>query len=342
VELIQRIRGDVADKTYHYTILLTSRSAMSDVVEGLESGADDFVAKPFNKDELRVRMEAGKRIVTLEHSLEVQNERLTASNKEITEANERMRESLLSAAKIQQSYLPSEQSSHGEMQLACKYVPCDELAGDTVNIVPLDDTHVALYAIDVSGHGVPAALLSVHLSRILTRRNAPDTIIRTGDEDSGYEPEAPSRVIAKLNRRFIFDSTNQQYFTMLYGILDVEKRQFRYCSAGHPGPIVVSGDKISIQQPMPPAVGFIPAPVFQEETLELQPGDRLMFYTDGVFEIADSSEEEFGEQRLAEAFKASASESLSDALSEVLFAARAWGGGQPFDDDISLLAAEIH
>lgn len=83
LEFIRNIRSDVADPTYHYIILLTARTEMKDVVEGLDAGADDFVSKPFDKDELRVRVQAGRRIISLEHALEQQNEQLAASNREI-------------------------------------------------------------------------------------------------------------------------------------------------------------------------------------------------------------------------------------------------------------------
>ncbi len=341
VELIHKIRDDKEDQSYHYAILLTSRSEMKDLVEGLEAGADDFVAKPFDKDELRVRVQAGERIIRLEQALEEQNLKLEASNREITQANQRMRESLLSAATIQQSYLPPAQMEIGSTRFACRYEPCEELAGDTLNIVPLDERHVALYTIDVSGHGVPAALLSVHLSRILTRLGGSDAILHGCDGDGEGSPSAPSEILAQLNRKFSFDTENQQYFTMLIGILDLRKRVFQYSSAGHPGPILVTGGKPTILRPTPPAVGFFPEPAFSEQSLKLATGDRLLFYTDGVFEAANDAGEEFGEERLAASFTDANGDRLAGALSQALSAARKWSGGRPFDDDISMLAAEI-
>ena len=334
VELIRNIRGDTEDLTYHYTILLTSRSEMKDLVEGLESGADDFVAKPFDKEELRVRIQAGQRIVKLERELEAQNEKLEASN-------QRMRESLLAAAKIQQAFLPPRQMEFEGMKFACRYEPCDELAGDTLNIVPLDDRFVAIYNIDVSGHGVPAALLSVHLSRILTRLRGPDRIILRKQEDGAVGAVSPSTVLSRLNRRFMCDSVNEQYFTMNYGLLDIQERTFCYSSAGHPGPIIVSKGELEILSAMPPAVGFLPDPVFKEVTLQLEVGDRILFYTDGVFEVMNRAGEEFGEERLAGVFLKSSDSSLEDSLRALLFASRKWCEGRPFDDDISLMAVEI-
>ena len=340
VELIRRIRDDKKDVVYHYAILLTSRSEKSDIVAGIEAGADDFVGKPFDKDELRARINAGARVIRLEHELAAQNSKLEASNREIRKTNERMKKSLLSAASIQQSFLPPHEVDAGSARFCFHYQPCDELAGDTLNIVKLDEAHVAVYAIDVSGHGVPAALMSVHLSRILTRRRGPDAILFDG-ADGARKPAAPAQIAEQLNRRFTFDPVNQQYFTMMYGLVDLKAREFRYTSAGHPGPVLVSGGRAEILKPMPPAVGFIANASFSERTLKLSSGDRLLFYTDGIFEMANGEEEEFGEERLAETFLASSGDPLNEAVTKVVFAARKWGGGRNFDDDISVLATEI-
>lgn len=343
VGLIRNIRGDLADKTYHYIILLTARSEINDVVEGIEVGADDFVAKPFDRDELRVRVQAGERIIHLEQALEDQNSQLEASNREILKANTRMRESLRSAATIQKSFLPPAEQQIGKVHFVCRYLPCEELAGDTMNVIPLDETAIAIYAIDVSGHGVQAALLSVHLSRILTRLHGPEAILRTTDPEGRVQLTRPREVLEKLNRKFKFDAINQQYFSMIYGLLDLKTQRFCYCSAGHPGPLVFSQGEATILPSRPPAVGFLPDAQFIEETLELEVGDRLLFYTDGAFEPTDGEDREFGEQRLAKSFTASvhAGGSAKDSLDAVLAAARDWHGDGPFEDDISLLLAEL-
>lgn len=341
LDLIRKIRSDIADPTYHYIILLTARSEMKDVVEGLEAGADDFVSKPFDKDELRVRVQAGRRIISLEHALEQQNEKLEASNREIMRANTRMRESLLSAATIQESFLPPAELRIGQASFASRYQPCEELAGDTMNVLALGDDNVAIYTIDVSGHGVPAALLSVHVSRILTRTRGADAMLRKVDGDGVERPMAPADVLGQLNGKFLFDTTNQQYFTMIYGLLNLRSREFRYCSAGHPGPILLTDGRATILSPRPPAIGFLPNARFIESTLALKPGDRLLFYTDGIFEATDSSDAEFGEDTLAEAFASSAADGLLQSLDAVIAKARDWRGARAFDDDISMLAVEI-
>jgi len=342
IELVRKLReSQRASGGYLYVILLTSRSEKRDIVEGIETGADDFVTKPFDKDELRVRIQAGQRVLELEFAIEARNQELEKVNVEVTAANDRMKESLLAAAAIQESFLPANLPETDRVNFAWHYVPCDELAGDTLNIIPLDENHIGIYVVDVSGHGVPAALLSVHLSRVLTRRRGPDALLRRLLEDGSYEIVSPASVAANLNEKFGYDLQTQQYFTFLYGILDVTTGEFRYTSAGHPGPILISGNHADIHAATPPAIGLVPDGIFTESTVQLNKGDRLYLYTDGAFEVSNESGEEFGEKRLAEALATSASDSLDTDVKRVIDEARSWIGGAAFPDDISLVGIEF-
>jgi len=343
LELLKRIRERAGDRrNYLYAILLTSRSEKSDLVEGMNSGADDFVSKPFDKDELRVRIQAAQRIVELEKALSDRNRQLQATNEVISAANLRMSESLEAAARIQQAFLPEDPPDSLLAKFAWIYEPCDELAGDTLNIVPFDEHRVALYILDVSGHGVPAALLSVHLSRLLTHYEGADSLLcRTVESDGGIGITPPLEVVKDLNHRFTLDDEIEQYFTAVYGVLDLRSREFRYTSAGHPGPLVISGGKGQRHRARPPAVGFLQAARFTEETLACQAGDRLYFYTDGIFEVANASGEELGEERLVKLLESGTDLPLQASLELVRDAARSWSGGNAFVDDVSLIGVEI-
>src|SRR5947209_17184408 len=106
------------------------------------------------------------------------------------------------------------------MDFAWIYEPCDELAGDGLNIIPLGDGKVGLYILDVSGHGVASALLSVTLSRLLSAPSEPSSIlIRDGDVRGRFDIAPPAEVAARLNRLFPFDAATEQLTTMVYGIL---------------------------------------------------------------------------------------------------------------------------
>lgn len=340
--LLEKIRGDSgASGKYVYAILLTSRSEKGDVVVGMESGADDFVAKPFDKDELRVRVQAAQRIIELEAALAEQNRQLEAANGVLISANRRMMESLEAAAKIQRSFLPEHPPELPRAEFAWIYEPCDELGGDTLNLVPLDEDRVGVYIMDVSGHGVPAALLSVHLSRYLTRSDEKKSVLRQSSENGGRELTPPADVAAELNRHFEFDDESAQYFTALYGVLDLVANEFRYTSAGHPGPLIVSEGKGRLSPARPPAIGFIPGARFKEDVVKVAPGDRLYFYTDGIFEIRSWEGEEFGQERMLDVLEKARELPLGESLKRVVKVTREWSGGEPFDDDVSLIGVEI-
>lgn len=121
VEFIERIRQSNRPE-YVYIIMLTSHSDKSDVVKGIEAGADDFVSKPFDREELRVRLLAGERIVRLERTLSQQNNQLQ-------EASNRMRHDLDAAARVQRAMLPRQRIATPLVQAAWAYEPTDELAG---------------------------------------------------------------------------------------------------------------------------------------------------------------------------------------------------------------------
>ena len=150
-------------------------------------------------------------------------------------ANERMKRDLDAAARVQRALLPTALPDVHGVRFAWAFKPCEELAGDILNVVRLDDRHVGLYVLDVCGHGVASALLSVTVSRFLS--TVPDSsslLLRKVEGTSGYTLVPAAEVAAQLNRRFLFNAATEQYFTMVYGILDLESLQFRYISAGHP------------------------------------------------------------------------------------------------------------
>lgn len=126
-ELVQRIRG-CQRAGYVYIILLTAKARTQDIVQGMKAGADDFLVKPFDRDELQVRLRAGERIVQLEHNLLQRNAELEA-------ANQRMRRDLEAAALVQKSLLPTSLPDSPRARFAWAFRPCEEMSGDRKSVV---------------------------------------------------------------------------------------------------------------------------------------------------------------------------------------------------------------
>jgi sigma-B regulation protein RsbU (phosphoserine phosphatase) len=167
---------------------------------------------------------------------------------------------------------------------------------------------------------------------LLVRRNKPAA-------GNGIVP--PAEVAQALNRHFPWDPATEQFFTILYGILNVETGVFRYVSAGHPGPVHLprDGDPAVRDGPsLPIGVGTAPYP---EHTVALRPGDRLYVYSDGVTEAKGQGDELFGRSGLLEALRDSRTGSLEDSVPAVLGRVRRWCGGAPPADDVSVLAFEF-
>ncbi len=337
LELLRRIRS-IDRPGYVYTILLTARTEKEDILAGMESGADDFITKPFDKDELLARLKVGLRITDLERDL-------AQRNQELEKINDRMRRDLEAAAKIQQSLLPTQLPECEKVNFAWKYVPCDELAGDTLNLFNLDEDHVGLYLLDVSGHGVPAALLSVNLSRILNPNPEQSDLLKEQIPGTpGYHLVRPEEVADRLNQRFPLDSNTEQYFTIQYGQLNIKSGSLTFISAGHPPMIHLKadGDSKAIQVRSMP-IGFMVGvgKVYQEQILDLKNGDRLYFYSDGIIEAMNPKREQFGVERLLESLNKSRASTLNDSLDQLTDELELWTVGQGCGDDVSLLALEI-
>jgi sigma-B regulation protein RsbU (phosphoserine phosphatase) len=250
---------------------------------------------------------------------------------------ERLEQDLRLAARVQQALLPPAELQLEHVRIARAFHPCDDLAGDAMGVVPLLDGQLGLYLLDVSGHGVGAALLSFTLTHLLSPA-MPGTLL-VEDTGQGIKVVPPARVAERLNRQFPMDRT-RQYFTLVYGVVDPSSGRFQYVMAGHPPPVLLprAGPPIVVEGAGLP-IGMIEEAVFEDESLVLEPGDRLYFYTDGVIEALNGDEEEFGPARLLDEIARWRDHPLRAGLDRVAATVRAWCGGR-LKDDVSLLAVE--
>jgi sigma-B regulation protein RsbU (phosphoserine phosphatase) len=335
LELVKRIRVHQRME-YIYIIMLTGRSEKQDLIEGMNNGADDFVAKPFDQEELRVRLRAGERVIQLE-------EKLAQRNAELQEINERMHHDLKTAAEIQHSLLPLNMPALEGINIAWRLRPCDELAGDILNIFNLDEDEIGLYVLDVSGHGVPAALLAVTLSRMLSPIMDQASLLKSLHySPEGYLITPPAGVANQLNKRFQIDMNSGQYFTLQYGVLNKRTHRLRYVSSGHPGMIYKpkDADAMLLNSPSLP-IGFLENNEYQENSVQLYPGDRLYLYSDGIPEAENSENVLFGTDRMLTIIQSSDALSLEESLDKLLAEVEDWAGSSDLKDDVTLLSIEI-
>ncbi len=316
-------------------IFISALTEQLDKVKAFAIGGVDYITKPFQMEELHARVETHLKLRRLQIELEKTNARLA-------KANDRMSRDLKAAAAIQETFLPREMPRVAGTEFAWIYRPCDELAGDGLNVILLGDSNVGLYVLDVSGHGVAAALLSVTMSRLLSPPSAPSSIlVREGGVPKWFAVTPPNEVAARLNRLFPYDLATEQFATMVYGTLNAATGEFRYVSAGHPGPVhLPSGaDPVILEsQGLPIGIGEL---TYDERTVRLGAGDRLYLYSDGVSEAMSPTGAQFGNGRLLNAIGRARSQPLQEGVAALMMEIERWQGTERPHDDLSMLAVEI-
>ncbi len=333
-ELIKKARERV--NKYIYFILLTAKDSKNDLIEGINAGADDFLSKPFNREELLARVRAGERIIKLENKLEEKNRILEIVNK-------RMKDDLDAAAQFQKSLLPDKTKEIPGIDFYWYYKPSTELAGDIFNIFQIDENNIGFYLIDVSGHGVSAALMAVTLYREFLPNPDLSTLLITQNENmKNVIIRSPGEVAKILNSQYKLNNNISHYFTFIYLILDKSKNVVKYVSAGHPGFIYIPGKgDIKIIQESDFPIGFVDEVNYNEYELKVNKGDRIIIYSDGVIEVKDKNNNDFGTERLIMALDETKNLELKSNIENVVKKISEWNGKPYFDDDVSILGVEI-
>ena len=307
-------------------IFLSAKTETRDKIMGLESGGADYVTKPFDKGEVLARVRSQLRIRSL--------------TREVIEKEKILDNDLKVAAGIQQSLLPSRKvPENSRLKWAWRFKPCQEIGGDIFNILRLDETHHAVYMLDVSGHGVASALVTVSASQMLQPHT--NTLVRHGSgKGSGNEMIGPVDVVKQLDQEYPMERFDK-YFTLVYLLIDTEKGLLRYCNAGHPPPILFrangTAEKLEKGGPMVGLQGALP---FEEGETPLKAGDRVILYTDGVVEYEKANLDFYGEERFRAVIAKSAEFPIDAFLDAIMEDLTTFGEGAPPRDDISLLAFE--
>ena len=335
LELCKKIRSTDFGH-YVYTVILTSKEEKKEMIEGLEAGADDFIVKPFDKDELFVKIRTGERILQLEKSKEEQNRKLV-------DAYTTIKKDLEAAAKIQLSLLPKSDAIISGVEFDWLFMPAAFIAGDILNYFWLVDDYIGFYLLDVAGHGIPSALLSITLSRYLSPVDNQDSPLKKFLViPPYYEYTRPRDVVQDLNHRFQTDDDSMQYFTMIYGIINARTGKVKITQAGHPSPIhVMKNGHVSFIGSGGFPVGIFPEATYEEHELTLESGDRFILYSDGIIECPDKKGNIFTTEHFMEIIRRNSSSPLHNLIIDIEKSLSEWNGWKEFDDDISLLAFEM-
>lgn len=341
LELCRKLRAERLPH-YVYFILLTARDDRKSLLEGMDAGADDFLVKPVDPGELRVRIRAGERVLRLESELGQRNAALDQLNAELTQAYDIIQKDVGMAAAIQKSLLPEPQVWSG-VKLQWLFIPNSLLAGDMLGYFPLDSAHLAFFQIDVSGHGVSSALISFSVSKLLWQQRPGERSPLAGPDGGGSGFLSPDQVIAGLNQRFCNGPESESYFlTMVYGILDVRTGRVELSAAGHPPPLLwhAASGTLAESSARGLPVGVLEDSRYPAESLAMAPGDRLFMFSDGITECPNPQGELFGNARFQALLLEIAGLPAADLPAAIRARLCAWRGSESYPDDISLLILE--
>jgi sigma-B regulation protein RsbU (phosphoserine phosphatase) len=327
-----------ADSIYRYLIAYANDDREVDFVKCSDAGADDILSSPLRRSQLHVRLIAAGRVLNLHEAFAEQNAAHIVLNEKLDVAYQALYAELQAASELQLGLLPTVSDVHPNYSLDWLVLPSSFLAGDNLNYFIVQERYLIFYHLDVAGHGIPSALLSVTLNQLLSPQPG-SPMVRFDPQLELKRVVPPVDVVSELNRRF--QPQGDGYFTMIYAVLDTETRMIRFCQAGHPSPLKISRDgSVTEVGDGGFPVGLWPGMTYDETTTMLEAGERFVLYSDGVMACLNEEGEAYTIEQLGDVVRRNGHMSLKDVLQEVRTDLETWTQGHDFPDDISLLILE--
>jgi sigma-B regulation protein RsbU (phosphoserine phosphatase) len=306
---------------------MTGWATVGIAVEAMQRGVTDFVEKPWTNSQLlevlrkqiilgRERRESARLAVQENQAQKVIASQFHEQEHEIAEARA-----------IQEGFLPKEIPQLAGYEIAAAWQSARVVGGDYFDVLPFDGEMCGLCIADVAGKGLPAALLMSNLQAAVRGLASPSL--------------SPEALCARLNALLCRNIASDRFVTLFYAQLDGPARQLRYVSAGHNPPFVLHRDGSHDRLREGGVVlGVFASQSFKSGTVELQSGDRMVLYTDGVTEASNSDDEEFGEERLLQVLQQNPARSAVEIQKNILQATTEFSRG-PWQDDATLLVVAV-
>jgi sigma-B regulation protein RsbU (phosphoserine phosphatase) len=297
-------------------IFLTGQTEVEDETKGFEVGAVDYIHKPFSPAVVKARVQTHLVLRGIREQLAQQ---LLTIHKELETARQ-----------IQLSILPSELPKIEGLDIAARYVPMTSVAGDFYDFIVVDDKHVGILVADVSGHGMPAALIASMLKIALSAQAA-----RAAD---------PAQVLSGLNQA-LCGKFQHHFVTAAYLFVNMENRTLTYAGAGHP-PLLLWGGPEGVRaiEENGLFLGKFTFATYSSIELPLNTGDRVLLYTDGIPETTNPEGAEFGAARFKQFLETEHNISAEHFADQLLMELSRWsarGSNEDLDDDITIVTIHI-
>ncbi len=304
-------------------IMVSAYGDMGNIRQAMNRGAFDFATKPIDLDDLSNTIEKAVEQIKYIKAMQQEHNQLESIKGDLAVAQE-----------IQQAILPRIfppfPEDADQMDIAASMNAAKDVAGDFYDFFRIDDDHIGFVIADVSGKGIPAAIFMA-VSRTLIRA-------------TGIRGVKPSECITYINSLLAEESASNMFVTVFYGIYNIKTGDVTYTNAGHNPPYVAKADGSIVKLPLSKNIiaGFLKDYQFTEETLQLQHGDTLLLYTDGVTEAVDPDYNEYGEERLEALLKNTSQVDCQQLIDAVKADVKVFANGAEQSDDITLLAIKRH
>ena len=296
------------------SVIVSAYGDMKNIRTAMNRGAFDFVTKPLDFADLRITIERTLAHLTEWRAALASRDQLVSLQRELDVAS-----------KMQKSILPTRFPKREDFEVFAHMEPARNVGGDFYDIIQLGGGRLGLCIADVSDKGVPAALFMMSSRTLL--------------KGASIGCENPGDVLREVNDLLRETNETEMFVTLLYGIYDPATGDFTYANGGHNEPLLVRPDGSSTLLPRTGGVilGVIPGIEFNQDTVNLAPGDTLFMYTDGVTEAMDMKAEEFGMERLSDIFAGSPPTDAKEITMSVFGAVHDFAGETPQSDDITCL-----
>jgi len=306
-------------------IFISALNETIDKVKAFSAGGVDYITKPFQFEEVQARVKTHLNMRRLQIELENQNRQLSEVNQALRKSQDALESELAYAANYVISLIPPP-IREGDIQTNWIYIPSTQLGGDSLGYHWIDDTHFAFYLLDVSGHGVGPALLSVSVLNTLRTQCLPDADFR-----------CPDQVLAALNTRFRWEDQYGQFFTIWYGVFSRNDRMLRYASGGHPPALLIdrSHQEVDLDTLGMP-VGLFPQTEYDAPAVQVPPASRVYVFSDGCYEIQRSDGELWIKEEMTHYLNNLPSDDLLQ-LDALYRHALRMQGGKSLEDDFSIV-----
>ena len=331
--------------SFTFVFLTTYTLRLDEAARRLDSGYTNIVSIPGLKVDAAEQTPSGKGLFSLFSPADINSKirLVTEIAGKLKDAYVQISKDLEAAARIQRDLLPASALAVPGVKFEWFFYPSSFVAGDIFNYFLIDETHIGFYVADVSGHGVPAAMLAVTISKVLTpSRPTENRLIFSLHDSTAQEAASPAMIVKEANRFFSSTAHSDQYFTAVYGIIDTAQRTITLAQAGLPQPVLLRGDgDVSAVGQGGFPIGLMDGVDYTDEVILYNPGDRIFLYSDGIIECFNGKTEQFSIDRLMTVLQEGRHASLKaslDTLEQSLFD---WRGGKEFDDDLTMLAIEF-